>query len=58
MHTSVGEYDNKVKMNGNNSNHLGSDESDATTHENIFLFWPNIIGTLLSPSHPIHASFC
>ncbi|KAH6983138.1 CDP-alcohol phosphatidyltransferase-domain-containing protein [Ilyonectria sp. MPI-CAGE-AT-0026] len=43
MHTSVGEYD-KVKMNGNNSNHLGSDESDATTHENIFLFWPNIIG--------------
>lgn len=57
MHTSVSEYD-KVKMNGNNSNHLGSDESDATTHENIFLFWPNIIGTLLSSSHPIHASFC
>lgn len=56
MHTSVGEYDDKVNMNGNDSNHLGSDGSDSTAHENIFLFWPNIIGTLLSQSHPIHAS--
>lgn len=35
-----------LKMNGNGSAHpVAPETSESTEDENIFLFWPNIIGT-------------
>lgn len=41
----------KPVMNGhaNGSAHSRSSESESETHENIFLFWPNIIGATYDP---------
>ena len=34
----------QVSMNGNGLAHKASEDSDSALYENIFLFWPNIIG--------------
>lgn len=41
---SAGDAPRDVVMNGNGSAHHGSEASDSAPDENIFLFWPNIIG--------------
>lgn len=41
---SSGDAPRDVVMNGNGSAHHGSEASDSALDENIFLFWPNIIG--------------
>lgn len=43
---SSSEEDNsQVLMNGNGSAYGAPEASDEAPRENIFLFWPNIIGT-------------
>ena len=37
----------QVAMNGNGSAHHTPEDSDSGPEENIFLFWPNIIGMCL-----------
>jgi hypothetical protein len=46
------EDEQKTLLNGNGAAHAATEDSSVKTpQENIFLFWPNIIGALLSPSH-------
>lgn len=38
---------------GNNDHAVATNKSTSTTQENIFLFWPNVIGMHSTPSYSI-----
>lgn len=44
-----------MKLNGNGTAHHASDASGDGERENIFLFWPNIIGM---PQPHLHCAVC
>lgn len=44
-----------MKLNGNGTAHHASDASGDDERENIFLFWPNIIGM---PQPYLHCAVC
>ena len=43
-------------VNGNGAAHSSPEASDAEPRENIFLFWPNIIGTISPDRIVCHTS--
>lgn len=45
-------------MNGNGSAHHAPEVSGSKSTENIFLFWPNIIGMQLPLAVPLKPSPC